>query len=306
MAELKGKAREERLAWFEVWKFRKEQYLKVILSKIPQLDYSPSSLVVIERFLLENFAGPYDVFLLKHESLVNAICLYIGEVFKQNIDPSIEWKVKLDNTNESDEKYKFIFYLGNYEGFMAVDIFYELPYVIKQSTGDKLLSKFQSSLKAYNREIAILKKFKESSIPASKGNQYSHFLFFKKGHSVLELIEKKLKEYLKKRKPSIAIKSYNETRLVITFPDHYNFHFSLDNRDLVQLELKEIAEDKGITNPNLLACNARVEFWGDEDLDGDFFNEHLFILEQLENLPIYIFDLTQGVFFDKLDKGGQV
>jgi len=299
MAELKGKEREERLAWFEVWKFRKEQYLKVILKKIPQLDYSPNSLNDIEHFLLEKFEGSYDVFLLEHESLVNAICLYIGEVFKKNINPNIKWKVKLDNTNESVDQYKFICFLGNYEAFSGIDIFYYLPYVIKQRTGDTLLSRFQDSLRGYHRKTELLKKQKATSIPPSKGNQYQHFLFFKKGQLVLEDIEKILKEYFKKREQSVTIKKYNETRLVITFPDNYNFHFSLDNRDFVQVELKEIAADKGITEPDILACDARVEFWGDEDLSVDYFNESLFVLGELESLPIFMFDLTQGIFWEK-------
>jgi len=44
--------------------------------------------------------------------------------------------------------------------------------------------------------------------------------------------------------------------------------------------------------------SSRIEFFGEEDPDGKYLNESLFLLEQLDTLPVLIYDINQGCFWD--------
>ena len=74
------------------------------------------------------------------------------------------------------------------------------------------------------------------------------------------------------------------------------------SREEVLAESKEIADNySGHKNKQEIAsCKSRIEFWGDQDDGMDYFNEHLFILEQfMDNEKVLIYDFISGVFFDE-------
>lgn len=99
-----------------------------------------------------------------------------------------------------------------------------------------------------------------------------------------------LKEYL----DSFYASDHPEITLIdnqikITFDDDYNFYVYLSNEKHVKEEAKEIAADlEEDWNENLYdkeklkTSTKRFEIWGDPDFDMDYFNDSLFIIDQVE------------------------
>jgi len=81
----------------------------------------------------------------------------------------------------------------------------------------------------------------------------------------------------------------NDNQITITFDDEYNFYIYLAEEEHVNQEALEIAdylEEDWNENPydkeKLKASKKRFEIWGDPDFDMDYFNDSLFIIEQVE------------------------
>ncbi|KAF2517014.1 hypothetical protein [Flavobacterium foetidum] len=87
-------------------------------------------------------------------------------------------------------------------------------------------------------------------------------------------------------KPKIIL---NGKQITVTFKDGYNFYIYLSEEKHVNQEALEIAEDleedwneKPFDKEKLKASNKRFELWGDQDFDMDYFNDSLFIVNQIE------------------------
>ncbi|SHG30693.1 hypothetical protein [Flavobacterium johnsoniae] len=81
----------------------------------------------------------------------------------------------------------------------------------------------------------------------------------------------------------------NDNQITITFDDEYNFYIYLAEEEHVNQEALEIAdyleEDWNETpydKEKLKVSKKRFEVWGDSDFDMDYFNDSLFIIDQLE------------------------
>ncbi|MGN7810310.1 hypothetical protein [Flavobacterium sp. 22076] len=81
----------------------------------------------------------------------------------------------------------------------------------------------------------------------------------------------------------------SDNQITITFDDEYNFYIYLAEEEHVNQEALEIAdyleEDWNETpydKEKLKASKKRFEIWGDQDFDMDYFNDSLFIIEQVE------------------------
>lgn len=107
----------------------------------------------------------------------------------------------------------------------------------------------------------------------------------------LEGIEKNLKAFYEKStgsegKPTITLKA---KEINISFPSGYQFNIGLSDEEHVHAEAQELAEDfkvdwneKSIDKQVIETSRARFEMSADEDFDMDYFNDSLFIVEQLE------------------------
>ncbi|MFB9076556.1 hypothetical protein ACFFLS_25090 [Flavobacterium procerum] len=87
-------------------------------------------------------------------------------------------------------------------------------------------------------------------------------------------------------KPQIVL---SEKQITITFNDGYNFYIYLSEEKHVNEEALEIAEDleedwneKPFDKEKLKTAQKRFEVWGDQDFDMDYFNDSLFIIDQIE------------------------
>lgn len=81
----------------------------------------------------------------------------------------------------------------------------------------------------------------------------------------------------------------SDNQITITFDDEYNFYIYLAEEEHVNQEALEIAdyleEDWNETpydKEKLKASKKRFAVWGDPDFDMDYFNDSLFIIEQVE------------------------
>ncbi|GAA3777407.1 hypothetical protein [Flavobacterium ginsengiterrae] len=102
-----------------------------------------------------------------------------------------------------------------------------------------------------------------------------------------------LKDYLESfysesdaENPQIVLDN-NEIKL--TFDDEYNFYIYLAEEEHINQEALEIADDLEedwnediYDKEKLRASKKRFEVWGDPDFDMDYFNDSLFIIDQIE------------------------
>ena len=131
------------------------------------------------------------------------------------------------------------------------------------------------------------------------GYSYQYYLLLKTSENFLPVIAKQLENHLKTRKDNTKISFHDDNHLLVKMDEDYYFHFWFDNNEGTQSEIKEIAQNyDGVKDKNLLSsCQSRIEFWGDEDQDMNFFNDSLFLLEQLGNTPAII-DVKTGEEFE--------
>ena len=97
-------------------------------------------------------------------------------------------------------------------------------------------------------------------------------------------------------KPKITL---DDNQINITFNDDYSFYIYLSNEEHVNEEAAAIANDQQadwndipFDKEKLKTCEKRFEVWGDDDFDMDYFNDSLFIIEQIENFTdVIIFQI---------------
>lgn len=130
---------------------------------------------------------------------------------------------------------------------------------------------------------------------------YSHFLFWDETlidpmNSIYNSVES---FYSKSTSKNVTIIREND-RIEILFPV-YKFIFTLNKEDWVQEESKDIAETfgKNRTDYNRISnSKKRIEFYGEEDFNMDYFNDYLLILENIQReMHVTIFDTDNGKFF---------
>ncbi|WP_343616815.1 hypothetical protein [Flavobacterium sp.] len=95
-----------------------------------------------------------------------------------------------------------------------------------------------------------------------------------------------LEDFYQEENPEILL---SDNEIKITFDNEYNFYIYLATEEHVNQEALEIADDLETDfNENLYdkeklkASKKRFEMWGDPDFDMDYFNDSLFLIEQIE------------------------
>ena len=87
-------------------------------------------------------------------------------------------------------------------------------------------------------------------------------------------------------KPEILLE---DNQINIIFDDEYQLYIAFSEEEYVNEEALEIAQEQQLDwNENtfdktaLEICRKRFEIWGDDDFDMDYFNDSLFVIEQIE------------------------
>jgi len=95
-----------------------------------------------------------------------------------------------------------------------------------------------------------------------------------------------LEDFYQEENPEILL---SDNEIKINFDNEYNFYIYLATEEHVNQEALEIADDLETDfNENLYdkeklkASKKRFEMWGDPDFDMDYFNDSLFIIQQIE------------------------
>lgn len=88
-------------------------------------------------------------------------------------------------------------------------------------------------------------------------------------------------------KPEIVL---DENQIDIVFDEDYRLHIAFSDEEYVNEEALELAEqyeldwnENTFDKATLQTCQKRFEIWGDEDFDMDYFNDSLFVIEEIEN-----------------------
>ena len=272
-----------------------QQRLKFDKQTQTKLDHTPNSLLVVEEILLSKFENKQQLRQDENFDFVNGWVLYIGDVFVKNDKiRNLEW-ISHDDTNTLPS----LECLSHANSVVNIKI--KLPIILHKRSGDVIYNYFIKNTE-YFKENHAYEARKPSKVHPSKGGfSYQYFILIKDESFDLNEIEQALKAYyIKKGKDKVQF--HNEGHLLVHMEDNYYFHFQIDTSEGVLQESKEIAEnytgdkDKSVIAP----CKRRVEFWGDEDPNGNYINDHMYLLEQLlQNDKLMIFDFRNGIFFDE-------
>ena len=273
-----------------------------------RLDMSKKSLHVLEEYLVDNFTDYTTFFSPSNSQNVDGVCTYIGEVYRANLHGEVTWKSGRDEIIEADPPQLHF----PYEICLEFDSRGEsparkIPYILHNRTSNCLLEYLETGLTFnFTHSIEFHEKAKtQIPIPGRGGYSYQHFLLLKNDSYGLKDLENFVSNFYAKRPNSPKVYLANEARLVVEFTKEFCFHFWYDDRpNVVAAESKEIAEeyrngkkDKAV----IAACKRRIEFWGDSDPNGEYFNEHLFLLSEIVNIPdLLVFNFKQGVFYDEM------
>ncbi|SMG09462.1 hypothetical protein SAMN05661096_00217 [Marivirga sericea] len=304
MKKLSDKMKKERELSFLKWLEEKDTLIKNWLRLIPDsfsngLDYSLESLVLLSDYLILNYKMPESTESLTNQDEMMAVSGYIGEVYIRNIPGNKEW-IMSELTPRKNNKFEFFYLVGERNKDQINPFSAYIPSLIYSKDNQEIYL----SLKAIknNSEEFIKKSNAAKVIPGKGGFSYQYFILVKDESFELNEIEQALKIYYAKKGSRDRVYSHNERHLLVNMGDNYYFHFQLDTGEGVLQESKEIAENyKGDKDKSVIAsCKSRVEFWGDEDPDGDYINDHMYLLEQLmQNAKLLIFDFRNGVFYDE-------
>ena len=153
-----------------------------------------------------------------------------------------------------------------------------------------------------NNFLKLTPLTKPQNLPKMSNSFYSYLAFIP---PTSDADIKVLKKYLDSfythsgivKKPSISLK---DNKITVTFDDDYKFFISLSGKEHVIEEAIEFAEsggldwtDKPFNIEKLITCNKRFEIWAQEDYDMDYFNDSLYIIEQIEKFKdVIIFYLN--------------
>ncbi|OMQ11732.1 hypothetical protein [[Flexibacter] sp. ATCC 35103] len=120
---------------------------------------------------------------------------------------------------------------------------------------------------------------------------YSYLAFITPGSDAsLITLKNNLETFYEKseieNKPEIVL---NDQQIDIVFDDEYQFYIAFSQEEYVNEEALELAQENELDwNENVIdkakleTCHKRFEIWGDDDFDMDYFNDSLFIIEQIE------------------------
>lgn len=249
--------------------------LKSWLSENPnreQLDFSPESLVTVENQILDRIPSKSEFLDSKNKDFILGLLFYVGEVFKRND------RIRNLSWISRNEKMPILF--CRYYKNSWVDIFQKFPSVIHRRTGRVFIDYFNKNI-SYFEENKERFKIDSVPIPGTKGKSYCQMLQNEDYSLQIDSIYQLLNEELYTSINTKSLYFHNESHLLIDMNSNYFFHFASTT-------------NKKFATTHSFKCESMIEFWGDEDPNGDYMNEYLFILQLISNLPVHVYDAKDG------------
>lgn len=300
----------ERRTFFEQWIKNSEERLNRWFAKLPeqlveQLNFRSDSLDKVEIYMLDRFDHYMAAFSKDNSEEIDAMVTYIGEVFIRNL-PNAYWYIHSDDFKEEirNELHAAVMI----EGFTMYKIFSEIPPILNLRTG-KELSKL---LQLIQRRILEIQNEKNNQVLSNekisieeRGFAYQYMFLLTDPKYTLQQLQTWLEAYYQKM---IAAQ---KASLELPLPSHlllhlgnYRFHFIHKDEDWVKEESAEMADNyrgSAVSKEQIRQCASRIEFYGDEDPQMDYFNEQFSLLQQLKDEPgLLIFDYLNNQFIQEM------
>ncbi|TND04098.1 MAG: hypothetical protein FD123_3869 [Bacteroidetes bacterium] len=118
--------------------------------------------------------------------------------------------------------------------------------------------------------------------------------------ATLEKLKIKLEDFYKNDERKVQITLSDRT--ITLNIDGYNLYVGYSDAEHVQAESQEIAESSAEGKPQqsvIASCKARFEMHGDDDEDMDYFNDSLYVQEEIETFKgVFVFDSFNGEFMN--------
>ncbi len=301
MKKLTKKQKEARIEWFGKWLSsvddRISQWKQTLpIELVEKLDLSPTSLLVLESYLVETYQSPSLAYQKGNADIFDAIATYVGEVFRLHLTLPNIWLPNEYIADKQREEERFVFYplVGLEGGSGGMNPHLELLPALHFRTGHEIYNFFESVQK---RQISENEKFgtdKRPVYPGRGGYSYQVFLLPINENLTLKDLEKLLKNYFQARKKDVEISYFDDSRLIVKIDNGYYFNFKMNSENWVSTELKEMAcgfDGNEKVKDIISQCNTRIEFWADEDIEMDFFNAHFSLMEYLAGREeVIVFD----------------
>ncbi|MEY5049637.1 MAG: hypothetical protein RLZZ175_2996 [Bacteroidota bacterium] len=272
------------------------EYLKefVGFEVATKLDFSKESLMIVSQLLLDNFKDPYNYGLSDDKQLLDAITTYIGEVYIKFGNGLISWKAFNIKPRENEYYFEGVLIFANGNGNYPPSNY---PYIIHHKAINEISKIFNAFI---HFDVENYKPI--IPIPGRGGYAYQYFILLKDESFTLQIVEDTIQNYNLKFSKGFELSYYNDKHLLVKMSDDYYFHFSFDDSAGLDEESQSIASKyQGEKDKSAIAsCKTRIEFWGDEDPNGDYINAHMSLLDLfISNEDIFIYDFRNGMFYDE-------
>lgn len=298
---MSAKQRKEYLERFESWVSNVEDTIVKWKVNLPdslqdELDFTPNSLIALERYLLEMFPDSMEAYKPENASIIDPVTAYIGEFFIKNF-PDSKWCFPVELKNESNQYPELCI-----KGLVNFIPFFDIPPVLKFRTGETLFDRYQ---KTVERLLVVKDQIVPSIQIETRGFAYQYMFLLTDPKYTLQQLQAWLETYYQKK--IVAQKASLELHL----PGHlllhlgtYRFHFIHKDEDWVKEESAEMADNyrgTAVSKDQIRQCASRIEFYGDEDPQMDYFNEQFSLLHQLKDEPgLLIFDYLNNQFIQEV------
>lgn len=300
----------QRTVWFNDWTKTIDERINNWRETLPRqlkqkLDKSPESLLSLGEYLVETFHNSDSANDPALEGIMDAIATYIGEVYRLNLPGKQLWRPSTEVIDSETPKFYFYCKVGLDFNNGGENPSSQVRFVLYNKASRRLFEYFQILVKSTEESIRNEEKRRnETPIPGRGGYSYQYFILLLNDSYRLIDLEKILKSFYSSKPKSPGVYLANEARLVVEMSKEFCFHFWYDNRSSVLEESKEIAESYTGNKKKIeliSSCKHRIEFWGDSDPGGEYFNEHLFILDEIVKIEgVFVFNIRQGVFYDEM------
>lgn len=304
--------------WLDNWKNTVDERLNNWMSQFDKgiqdkLDFSPESLKVAEQTLLGEYDEPYPLFIPENFFFLDGFNTYVGEVFRRNDKVrNLYWS----HSKDVENYHMPILSTDEFSGG-SVAPSTKFNFVINVRTGTKMFEFFEKNINYYieNEQLKRYEHLKRLEmeqtklidIDESKGIDYEHFILIKNNEFESRDFMRLLEKYCSLPARKAKLISSDNGLFKIKIRGEYTLHFDFNDADHVLEESQDLAEryefrDWGNkTKEDVAKCATRIEFWGDEDENGDNINEYMFILSELVKHPdLLVYDINQGVFYDEI------
>jgi hypothetical protein len=266
------------------------------------LDYSPVSLNTIEQYLLAKFDNPMAAYDANNEIELDAISTYIGEVFIKNFQGA-KWDVWIDKSLRSTDATPPVVKVPIVSSY---HIRGKIPSVLNFRTGKEFIDLYELIEKRIqSTEVESQTMINNNIQIENRGYDYQYMFLLTDPKYTLQQLQTWLEAYYQKK---IAEQKAN---LELPLPGHlllhlgtYRFHFIHKDEDWVKEESAEMADNyrgNAVSKDQIRQCASRIEFYGDEDPQMDYFNEQFSLLQRLKDEPgLLIFDYLNNQFIQEM------